>query len=302
MSKLAITLEALEVLDAIDRKGSFAAAANVLYKVPSAITYTMQKLEQNLGVTLFVKQGRKSVLTPAGKVLLDQGREIISAAERLAETTREVDSGWESKIDITIDTAVGTEHIYPILKDLFGIKPDIEINLHQETLGGGWEALIENRTDIVLGLPPKPSDISGYHCISYAQASWVFAVLSSHALTKLEQPISKADIECYRAVVARDSSRNHAKLTHRLFSKQPVLSVETVQDKVSAQKAGLGVGFLPKAEILEELESGKMCQLEVEGIEAETKFYLGWRRGKEGKALRWLINKLKEHKPFEEQF
>ncbi len=39
---MSLTLDALTVLDAIDRKGSFAAAAEELYRVPSAISYTMQ--------------------------------------------------------------------------------------------------------------------------------------------------------------------------------------------------------------------------------------------------------------------
>ena len=51
MSRL--TLEGLEVLDAIDRKGSFAAAAAALYRVPSKITYTINKMEDELGVSLF---------------------------------------------------------------------------------------------------------------------------------------------------------------------------------------------------------------------------------------------------------
>ncbi|MDD2725288.1 MAG: LysR family transcriptional regulator [Methylovulum sp.] len=52
-------LDALEVLAAIDRKGSFAAAAQDLFRVPSAISYTIQKLEQDLDVVLFRKEGRK---------------------------------------------------------------------------------------------------------------------------------------------------------------------------------------------------------------------------------------------------
>ena len=36
----ALTLEAIRVLDAIDRRGSFAAAADELGKVPSALSYT----------------------------------------------------------------------------------------------------------------------------------------------------------------------------------------------------------------------------------------------------------------------
>ena len=59
------------MLDAIDRKGSFAAAAAALYRVPSAVTYTVQKLEDDLGLPVFRREGRRSVLTPAGRVLLD---------------------------------------------------------------------------------------------------------------------------------------------------------------------------------------------------------------------------------------
>jgi DNA-binding transcriptional LysR family regulator len=93
-----ITLEALEVLDAIERKGSFAGAANALYRVPSAISYSVQKLEDDLGVKLFRREGRRSLLTPAGSLLLEQGRELLIAAENLAESTRQVDSGWESTL------------------------------------------------------------------------------------------------------------------------------------------------------------------------------------------------------------
>ena len=49
----AITIDALKVLDAIDRKGSFAGAANELFRVPSAISYTVQKLEEDLNVAIF---------------------------------------------------------------------------------------------------------------------------------------------------------------------------------------------------------------------------------------------------------
>ena len=52
-----LTFDALIVLDAIDRGGSFSAAAEALHRVPSAITYTVQKLEDDLGVQLFDRSG-----------------------------------------------------------------------------------------------------------------------------------------------------------------------------------------------------------------------------------------------------
>ncbi|HNB90291.1 MAG TPA: LysR family transcriptional regulator, partial [Plasticicumulans sp.] len=69
-----LTLDALAVLDAIARRGSFAAAADELHRVPSAITYTVHKLEQDLDVQVFDRSGHRARLTPVGETLLAEGR------------------------------------------------------------------------------------------------------------------------------------------------------------------------------------------------------------------------------------
>ena len=68
-----ISLDALQILDAIDARGSFAAAAQALFRVPSALTHAVKKLEVDLGVTLFVRQGRRALLTPAGRMRSNSG-------------------------------------------------------------------------------------------------------------------------------------------------------------------------------------------------------------------------------------
>jgi DNA-binding transcriptional LysR family regulator len=55
---LRLSLEALQIVDAIDRGGSFAAAARELYRVPSTISYTVGKLEEELGVRSSNASGR----------------------------------------------------------------------------------------------------------------------------------------------------------------------------------------------------------------------------------------------------
>ncbi len=293
MNKIpAITVDALVVLDMIDRHSSFAAAAEMLYRVPSAISYTVQKLEQDLGVTLFVREGRKSVLTPAGRVLLEQGRHILDATRQLEETARQVDSGWESSLSIVLDASLGVEHIYSLLHTFFATKPDIEINLYQEVLGGGWEALQENRADLAIGLPGKPAVHQDFHCRQYCVLPWVFAVSQHHPLAKIGRSLKPEEIADYRAVVARDSTRHGPATSYRLFSRQPALKVPSVRDKVAAQKAGLGIGYLPVHLIEQELVSGELVALQVEGIENNTPLYMVWRRGRRGKALRWFIDAL----------
>ena len=55
-----LSLDALTALDAIARQGSFAAAAKELHRVPSALSYTIQKMEDDLGVRLFDRTARKA--------------------------------------------------------------------------------------------------------------------------------------------------------------------------------------------------------------------------------------------------
>ena len=62
----AISLDALRILDAIERKGSFGAAAEAMHKVPSALSYTVNKLEADLAVALYDRSGQRAVLTLLG--------------------------------------------------------------------------------------------------------------------------------------------------------------------------------------------------------------------------------------------
>src|SRR3569623_1505542 len=93
-----LTLESLRILDAIDRKGSFAAAALALDRVPSALTYTVRKLEEDLDVLLFDRRGHRAKLTPAGQELLSEGRNLLRAADELEQRVKRTATGWETEL------------------------------------------------------------------------------------------------------------------------------------------------------------------------------------------------------------
>jgi len=291
MSRL--TLEGLEVLDAIDRKGSFAAAAAALYRVPSKITYTINKMEDELGVSLFHKEGRRSVLTPAGRLLLEQGRELLDAAERLVENTRQLDRGWESSLSIALDSVLEFDCLEPHLHALYELQPDIEINLYEEVLGGSWEAIKEGRVDLVIGASNVDSSTQGLVVEELSQIEWVYAVAPNHPLASHSQPLAQQDLIEYRAVVVRDSSRHLPALTLRVFDKQPLLRVASIQQKIEAQRQGLGVGFLPRFRIENLLQRGELIALAMDDPYASTPLNMVWKSNNKGKALKWLVESMR---------
>ena len=78
MNKL-LSFEALLVLEAIDRRGSFAAASEELGRAPSSLSYQVQKLEQDLDLVIFDRSGHRAVFTKAGRLLLERGRLLLTS-------------------------------------------------------------------------------------------------------------------------------------------------------------------------------------------------------------------------------
>ena len=107
----------------------------------------MQKLEEQLEVTFFVRQGRRSVLTPAGLHLLEEGRKVLLAVCKLTEQTQTIAHGWEPKIRIAIDTIVDERKIFKACHAFLAEHENIELDFKEEVLNGTWEALIEDEVD-----------------------------------------------------------------------------------------------------------------------------------------------------------
>lgn len=289
-----ISIEALEVLDAIERKGSFAAAAEELYRVPSAITYTVQKLEQDLGVTLFRREGRRSVLTPAGRQMLSEGRRILDAATALTESTKRVASGWEPRLNIAVESYFPLESVYPLLKEFYEVYPDIEFNLYKEVLAGTWDALLSGRADLVIGAPDLPLIQKGISTVPLCEVESVLVAAPGHPATRLPQPISREELDRFRTVIARDSSQNLAPQTRGLQTKHAVISVPDMEAKIRAHCHGLGVGTVPRYRVEKLLERGELVELAMIDSIPPAEFLMGWRTTNRGKALQWLVAAVQE--------
>ena len=82
-------LKNLRTFQAVVDQGSYQRAADHLGYTQSTVTVHIQQLEEELGVPLFERLGRRMVLTEAGERILPQARELLLGAERLLESGRE---------------------------------------------------------------------------------------------------------------------------------------------------------------------------------------------------------------------
>ena len=289
-----LSLDALAVLDAIDRRGSFAAAADELHRVPSAITYTVQKLEQDLDLLLFDRRGHRAILTEAGCELLREGRHLLRAATALESRVKRVATGWETELRIAVSDLIPLPRLFPLVREFHAVECGTRLRLLSEVYGGCWDALLSERAELVIGAPGDGPPGGGYATRPLGSVQWVFAVSPSHPLAHAHEPIKNSDLLNYRAVSAADSSRSLPPRTSGLLSGQDVFTVPDIRAKRDAQVAGLGVGFLPTHLIGPELEAGHLVIKKVEEPKPDIPFVVAWRTKDPGRALRWFLSRLED--------
>ncbi|WP_417502604.1 LysR substrate-binding domain-containing protein [Marinobacter sp.] len=288
----AITIDALRVLDAIDRKGSFAGAAGQLFRVPSAISYTVQKLEEDLNVMLFDRSGHRAVLTPAGRYLLEEGRTLLEAAENLAHSTRQVAQGWETRLRIGFNSLLPAECLFPAIKDFYALGVPVDVQITEEVFAGTWDALQSRRVDLVIGADDisKPAGNFTSHVLGIMD--FVFAVSFDHPLAEAKNPLTEDDICRFPAAVAADSSRSLPAGHAGIFHRQRTLSGTNIDHKIAIQKAGLGIGWLPRARVKELLESGQLIEKRVCEPRQPITLQAARHADDKGKALIWFWQRL----------
>jgi len=261
---LRLSLDALQIMDAIDRRGSFAAAGKELHKVPSTISYTVAKLEEELGVQLFERAGPRADLTPAGRELLKEGRHLLRAAQDLEARVRRVASGWETEFAIGIDSLFAPVALCEDIEAFYGVADRTRLRIGQEALSGTWEALLERRADLLIGAAGEGPSGGGYVAEPMGSMPFVFAVAPGHPLAAIDRPLGKLDLQQHRAVAVADSARKLVSRTVGLAFGQDALTVPDIRSKHDFQRAGLGFGFLPEPYARAAIRAGELVVKEVE--------------------------------------
>jgi DNA-binding transcriptional LysR family regulator len=289
-----LTLDALQVLDAVDRKGSFAAAAEELHRVPSAITYSVRQLESSLGIEVFDRSGHRAVLTAAGKELLQDGRQLLRAAADLECRVQQVAKGWEVELRIAIDTLIDVQKLYRLLEEFYAGGSGTRIRLLHEVLAGTWDALSSDRAELAIGATGDPPAGAGIVTRRLGHFELVFVAAPFHPICSEPLPLGMDVIGKYRAVSIADTSRLLAPRTVGLLAQQDVLTVPDLQAKIAAHVAGLGAGFLPRWVAEREAGAGRLRILDVASAHPAGEALVAWRGGREGRALKWFARRLED--------
>lgn len=288
-----LSIDELALLDAIRESGSLSRAAARLGKAPSTVSHAARQLEERFDALLFDRRRYRLQLTPAGHLLANEAARLAQDVSRLTQRVRQVAGGWEDRLWIVTDEILEFETLVPVIQAFDALQSGVTLRITHEVLTGTWDALRDGRADLVVGATNEPPVIPGLRWFELGVMDWVFAVSRHHPLARAKNPLDRATVMSYRAVVVADTSRRADARGYGVLGGQLSLAVPSMRAKIDAQRQGLGIGWLPRDRVAGLLKRGELIEKAMVDPREPNRLFVAWRGDHEGRALDWWLNQLK---------
>ncbi len=250
------TIEQWAVLAAIIDRGGFAQAARSLHRSQSAVSYSVARLQQQIGVPLLQIRGRKAELTVIGKALLQRARSVIDELAAVEDSARQQRDGWESQLRLVIDAAFPAEQLLEVLAQLKAACGKTTLALDDAVLSGAEEAISNRSADVVVTTRIPPGVLGEW----IMDVEFVAVAARTHPLHGLGRKLGTRDLARHTQVVVRDSGRERPRDEGWLGARHR-WTVTSLDASLAAVTAGLAYAWLPRHLIAESLRNRKLSAL-----------------------------------------
>ncbi|WP_028694863.1 LysR substrate-binding domain-containing protein [Pseudomonas cremoricolorata] len=249
------SMSLLLAFEAAARHESYTRAAVELSLTQSAISRQVQALEQQLGLTLFRREGRQVQLTDVGRLYQ---RELSEALGRIRSATLQAlahQSGVGTLRLATLPT-FGSKWLLPRLNTFYAAHPGMLVHIHSRI-----EAINFDTSEIDAAIGVASHDLPGLIC-HRLHAEQLLVILPANA-GEDAQPWTPVRISQQLLLNVANNPHawgewfSHHALPHRTMRLGP--SFELTSHLIQAVRAGIGIGLVPRVLVEDELQNGELC-------------------------------------------
>ena len=170
----------LEIVHAVDQLGSMTAASEALHLTQSALSHSMRKLEDQLGVQIWYREGRKLIPTQAGEHLLQTARRLLPQFVKTEEQLVQFAQGERGTLRIGMECHPCYQWLQKITGPYLRRWPSVDVKVKQEFQFGGIGALFAHSIDLLV--TPDPLEKKTLHFEPVFDYEQVLVVAADHPL------------------------------------------------------------------------------------------------------------------------
>ena len=256
-----MTLEQLKYLQAIVEHGSFRAAAESLFRSQSSLSISIQKLETELGITLFERKGYRPTLTAEGTAIYQKAKHLLKKSNELKSLADHLASGHEAELRLAISGILPIEPIIQTLNDLDKRYPETRMNLLVESLSGTMERLLDDDADIALTDTLEVASNTDLESIHLTQIQFTTVVPSASKWAKLVDALTEQDLSAETMIVVRDTSHHSTRVSKGIVEGAPQWVVNDFSTKKQIICSGKGWGRMPYHLVEDDIKQGLLTPI-----------------------------------------
>lgn len=272
-----ITIDQIICLKTVYEEGSISKAAEKLFRAKSAINYSLNNLEEQLGFKVLDKSGYRPRLTPKGEEFIYKSKALTKEYDLFLENCQNIFSGIEMKLSLSASSMCSLDGIYNVIKEAMSKYPSTEITLHREILSGE-KMLEEDQVDLALfeNLNNKES----YEHKSLGHFKIPLVISSEHPFAKLKKKDqTRENLIKYPHIIQRSTMREQM-LNRSIDDQEIKWEVTDTLSKKELIEQGLGWGRLSDHMIKNELKKKKLIHLKHLDVEPTMEVFLCRKRNR----------------------
>ncbi|MEW8474668.1 MAG: LysR family transcriptional regulator, partial [Candidatus Thiodiazotropha endolucinida] len=236
----------LAIIRAVEQQGSMTTAAETLHLTQSALSHTVRKLEDQLGVAIWHREGRSLRPTQAGEFLLKLAERLLPQLERAEDNLRQIARGERGTLRIGMECHPCYEWLRRVVSPYLTAWSAVDVDVKQQFQFGGIAALFSYEIDLLV--TPDPLYKPGLIFEPVFEYEQVLVVGGSHPLARVKhvEPVQLADEVLITYPVETDRLDIFNQFLHPAgISPKRHKTIETTDIMLQMVASGRGVAALP---------------------------------------------------------
>jgi LysR family transcriptional regulator for metE and metH len=250
----------LRLLTEVAQTGSVTEAGKRLHLTQSALSHQLRDAEEKLGAALFLRLGKRMVLTPAGEKLLISAEKVLEELKNAESHIVGLNGGTRGIIRISTECYTCYHWLPPVLKKFHTRYPKVEISIDAEHTHRPIEALLDGKLDVaILNCTPPPRN-SSLRLMPMFEDELVLVLAPKHPLASKSQ-ISPKELanETILIYPPREESTFLQALRKAEVEPDRIMEIMLTEGIIELAASGIGVGLLARWAVAPYEASGKVA-------------------------------------------
>ncbi|MBD8868393.1 LysR family transcriptional regulator [Nocardioides donggukensis] len=273
-------LDDLDLLGLVARCGSIGQAAAELGLSQPAVSRRVAALERSLGVVLLHRSRQGSVLTPAGRVVVDWATSLLDAADGFSRSVATLRDERDASLRVAVSMTIAEHHAPAWLASLAEVTPRLRVSMSVTNSTEVADRVEQGGADI--GFLESPTVRSSLRRRRFAWDDLVVAVPPGHPWADRDEPLAARLLAEAALLVREPGSGTRETLEHALarmsLTLTPGFEMASNAALRSAAIAGAGPVVLSASALADDLAAGRLVAVPVPDLDLRRPLTAVWRR------------------------